>query len=141
MLASCIVAYPSHSYFFSFLVVSRILPDQGDVRLTGGTSYKGRVEVSNGRRWGGVCDDFWSMEEGTVVCRQLGYSEVVAVFRGMESSRNIPIFLDDLRCDGTESNLYACRKNPGRHNCISTRELAGVECLESTGRKEYQIYV
>ena len=46
----------------------------GDIRLVNGTTpYEGRVEVCWNRRWGTVCDDFWSPFDAIVACRQLGY--------------------------------------------------------------------
>lgn len=56
----------------------------GDVRLVGGSvSYEGRVEVCINRAWGTVCygssryyyRNYWNVNEGTVVCRQLGHQE------------------------------------------------------------------
>ena len=45
----------------------------GDIRLRGGqNATSGRVEVFNGTTWGTVCDDFWSSNDATVACRQLG---------------------------------------------------------------------
>ncbi len=45
---------------------------QGDIRLQGGTSTQGRVEICNNNVWGTVCDDFWDSTDARVACRQLG---------------------------------------------------------------------
>jgi len=46
---------------------------QGDIRLQGGTSTQGRVEICNNNVWGTVCDDFWGNVDAQVACRQLGF--------------------------------------------------------------------
>ena len=45
---------------------------QGDIRLQGGTSTSGRVEICYNNVWGTVCDDFWGVVDAQVACRQLG---------------------------------------------------------------------
>ena len=48
--------------------------DQGDIRLEGGTSMQGRVEICNNNTWGTVCEDQWDTTDAEVACRQLGFS-------------------------------------------------------------------
>ena len=45
----------------------------GTVRLRGGGTLYGRVEVCVNGAWGTICGDFWDYEDASVVCNQLGY--------------------------------------------------------------------
>lgn len=49
----------------------------GDLRLFGGTSeLNGRVEICFRGYWGTICDDQWDDNDATVVCRQIGHSNL-----------------------------------------------------------------
>ena len=48
----------------------------GDVHLAGSSDpLRGRVEVCVNETWGTICEDFWDMNDTSVVCRQLGFSD------------------------------------------------------------------
>lgn len=35
------------------------------------------MEIYHAGKWGSICDDEWDMREAFVVCRELGYADVV----------------------------------------------------------------
>ncbi|XP_063197431.1 macrophage receptor MARCO isoform X2 [Chroicocephalus ridibundus] len=87
---------------------------------------RGRVEIFHQGSWGTICDDGWSTQDATVVCRMLGYSRALSAFTASPGSGQI--WLDDVNCRGSEYSILDCPKpNWGVHNC-SHSEDAGVEC-------------
>ena len=52
--------------------------EDGDIRVVNGKSeMEGRVEICSGGRWGTVCDSQWTNNHTAVVCRYLGFSDVI----------------------------------------------------------------
>ncbi|XP_078607291.1 uncharacterized protein LOC144879573 isoform X1 [Branchiostoma floridae x Branchiostoma japonicum] len=100
------------------------------VRLVAGsTAYEGRVEVFHNGQWGTVCDDSFGIDDANVVCRQLGYGSATeargSAGFGEGSDR---IWLDDVVCGGSETNIGDCGHNGwGTHNCQHSED-AGVVC-------------
>ena len=100
------------------------------VGLIGGSSdNEGRVEVNFNGEWGTVCDDFWSTNDANVACRQLGFGTAVSVEnRAAFGQGSGTIWLDNLQCSGSETDLFSCPHNgPGSHNCGHSED-AGVVC-------------
>lgn len=108
-------------------------PRAGSVRLVSadGLSDRGRVEIFIRGEWGTVCDDLFTSKSGTVVCRQLGFTKVLAVMKRAalgEANGSVRILLDDVECEGGERSLLLCRRSKvGKHNC-SHGEDVGVIC-------------
>ena len=134
----------------------------GDVRLVGSSNqYEGRVEVCINDQWGTVCDDSWDNTDATVVCKQLGYAYTgskcilsicchlmnVSLCLGGRAYTNAhfgagsgPIFLDEVQCTSSASQLLECPTRPIlSHNCLHSAD-AGVGCEGVFISTLYQFY-
>ena len=130
--------------------------DEGEFRLVNGSvPNEGRLEICHNLVWGTICDDYWTTDDATVACREhLGYpagamsggvifhpnhNGGVPYFGAAASS--VPIWLDDLLCDGNEESLLDCEvargglasENWGLHNCRHFEDV-GLRCLTESGR-------
>ncbi|NXX77237.1 DMBT1 protein, partial [Urocolius indicus] len=105
----------------------------GALRLADGPHRcAGRVEVFHGRLWGTVCDDGWDLSDAAVVCRQLGCGAAVSA-HGLSvfGQGSGPIWLDGVKCFGTEATLAECPAKPwGQHACNHVED-ASVVCSGS----------
>lgn len=104
-----------------------------EIRLNGTdreTNLEGRVEVNfNSGGWGTVCDDLWSIEDADVACRMLGFKSAFSFTKRASFGEGTGIiWLDNVRCNGTESSLVECSHNGfANHNCRHSED-AGVVC-------------
>ncbi|CAD5118088.1 DgyrCDS6826 [Dimorphilus gyrociliatus] len=102
------------------------------VKLLGGSKTSGNIIIRRGAHsaWGGICDDGWSKNNGDVICRMLGFGKCIAItvnskFGHLSNNR---IWLDNVRCNGSEASLEDCHLSAwGLHNC-DQKEVAGVYC-------------
>ncbi|XP_051746083.1 deleted in malignant brain tumors 1 protein-like [Ctenopharyngodon idella] len=100
--------------------------------VMGDNSCSGRVEVLYNGTWGTVCDDDWDLTDAAVVCREMGCGDVIEAKRGAYFGQGSgPIWMDNVKCNGTESTLLSCQSNGrGVHNCRQSND-AGVICSVS----------
>ena len=113
------------------------------MRLVGGASpSEGLLEVCRDGRWGTVCDDLWGIRETLVACRQQGYTSgtcfhlltIIIIIGTRLSSIGIgefvtpyasssqDIFLDNVFCNGSESNLLEC-EHSDISDCFHTEDV------------------
>ena len=76
-----------------------------------------------------MCDDRFTIEGATVVCRQLGYIKGIRYHDRAHYGRGSgDILLDNVQCSGTEASLFDCHHNGiGIENCGHNEDV-GVEC-------------
>ena len=109
------------------------------VRLVNGlsnNSCSGRVEVFLQGQWATVCDRGWDLVDAKVVCRQVGCGRVLSAPRGATFGRGQgPIGLDNVHCNGHESDLTQCgHRGLWTHDCGHSED-AGVVCEGNTFNK------
>ena len=95
--------------------------ENGDIRLINNTILEAYLSDS----WGAVCDDFWSLANTHVACRELGFRRGLSYQQGIFSDTGI-YHLDDVVCLGNESSITDCRYS-FRDDC-STHEQVWITC-------------
>ncbi|XP_034418124.1 macrophage receptor MARCO isoform X2 [Cyclopterus lumpus] len=101
-------------------------PPELTVRLVPGKA-RGRVEVNYKGVWGTVCDDGFDTVDGKVICKMLGFQTAIYTFTASPGSGRI--WLDELQCLGTESDIFSCRhRGVGVNNCQHNED-AGLHCV------------
>ncbi len=125
-LSFIISQYAYLSRLFSFF---KIL-DRVNVRLVGGHSRcAGTVEVLHRGQWGTVCDIAWDLPDAAVVCRELDCGEPVdALTNAHFGPGSGPVWMDFVRCVGSESTLKDCGSVGWDRSYCDHAKDAGVIC-------------
>ena len=118
------------------------------VRLVGGNSpAEGRLEVNYSGTWGTVCDDSFSNSSAAVVCYMLGFGHSGEVISNRYGAGSGQIWLDDVRCSGTEIRIENCQhRRWGHHNCGHYQDVS-ISCfnevrlvVDSGSKGRFEVY-
>ena len=79
--------------------------------------------------WGTVCDDGWDLNDAKVLCNELDLGTAIAAGHNATYGQGDgQIWLDNLKCDGTERSIRMCsHRGWGVNNCSHSKD-ASVEC-------------
>ena len=78
-------------------------------------------DVSSETRWGTVCGDGFDSVEAEVTCRELGMSG--GAVTQVSGPNALPILVDDIACDGSESTILDCQRSSSGNNCEHTQDV------------------
>lgn len=97
-------------------------------------SAAGNIEVLHNNKWGAVCDDEWDATEGHIVCKQLGFPGLKKfTHSGYFGPARRRYWMDNLFCEGHESELTNCHFDGWGINDCEASEAAGVICFPPLG--------
>ncbi|KAM9842659.1 lysyl oxidase homolog 3B isoform 2-T2 [Aulostomus maculatus] len=116
--------------FMQNSIMKKKLKTSSTVRLKGGAKLgEGRVEVLKNNEWGTVCDDRWSLQSASVVCRELGFGSAKEALTGARMGQGMgPIYMNEVKCLGQERSIWNCPfKNISSEDCQHTED-AAVRC-------------
>lgn len=81
-----------------------------------------------------MCDDYWDIVDGSVVCQQLGYGPALGVdgdaYYGEGSGL---ILMDNVECSGEELSVLSCSHIGHEEENCGHHEDAGVRCTPLGG--------
>ncbi|CAJ0561234.1 unnamed protein product, partial [Mesorhabditis spiculigera] len=108
----------------------RLIDDDGNDR-----TVEGRLEVFIDGQWGTVCNRSWTAQHALTVCNQLGLSmdpEYFENWRIFPPAGDLPMLMDNIRCEENEVDITKCRYDGLWHNvgagCRRT-EVVGIRCV------------
>ncbi|XP_055518177.1 deleted in malignant brain tumors 1 protein-like, partial [Leucoraja erinacea] len=118
------------------------------LRLDGGNNNcSGTVQLLFNNSWGTVCDDSWDLADANVVCRQLGcgaarWTPGAAPIAPVSGD----IWLDEVKCTGSESFLSRCMASPlGQHDCDHKEDVivicSGTSCSTDSWIIDFKIII
>ena len=105
------------------------------LRLAGGSSYTGQVNLTYLGIEGRICNDGWNDKAARVVCHELGYPDGMAYYHYKSDMDAVgPYWTTNVTCHGNESNISECSHvGFGNVQECKGKHYAGVLCFDEQG--------
>ena len=115
------------------------------VRLggTGGqTKAEGYVEALGlNLKWGGICEDGFSMNAAHIICKMLGYESALHFGEDLVNNpQHSNYVLDDLMCYGGEDSIFDCDHEVEWQGVCQANKIAGIRCKQSKLSVRFEIH-
>ncbi|XP_076105846.1 scavenger receptor cysteine-rich type 1 protein M160-like [Mytilus galloprovincialis] len=101
------------------------------VRLSNGTTVsEGRVEINHDGYWGTVCSDNFTVQNAMVICKMLGYKDVIPEFYPVSKfGQGLgDIWMSNVSCSGNEVDITRCSFNDLGHTGCQHDKDVGISC-------------
>jgi len=118
---------------------------EGSVRLAGGNTDAGRVEVFYQGRWGWLClgpgigAGGWGKAEADIVCKQLGLRKGVSTMRMANGPYADVLPIASVQCSGAEKSITDCKLELRSAEACSALAAAGVRCTNFVAEDQPRI--
>ncbi|VDI52977.1 deleted in malignant brain tumors 1 protein [Mytilus galloprovincialis] len=105
------------------------------LRLAGGSSYTGQVNITYLGIEGRICIDGWNDKAARVVCHELGYPDGMSYFHYKSDMDAVgPYWTTNVTCHGNESSINQCSHvGFGNVKECKGKHYAGVLCFDREG--------
>jgi len=94
---------------------NRVEATDQSLRLVGGSSNEGRLEVYIDEEWTTVCSVGWTTLNTEVACKQLGFLAGRNTYTLNMTSYHRRVGVSNIRCNGNETSLLQCSHYPFFH--------------------------
>ena len=85
-----------------------------------------------------MCDEKWDIQDASVVCREIGYTEndhaYVMQSGAVNEQGNETIWMNNVQCFGNETSLFSCRHDGWKNHICTNRIRAGMKCIGLEGK-------
>ena len=112
--------------FISCLDVNSTLP----IRLAGGQSNHGRIEVYYNGNWTGFCYNNWDQNDGLVACRSLGFTNISSyTCCAHDIPKAASTYITNVNCTGRESSLSQCSYTIANNSVCNRYNTVSITCV------------